>query len=168
MAFNPEAAYAALFTRLQQAAKPAGTVFQTATRILQSWDDKPPAFCPALMLSSGPMTPIAAEKVGFPPLWKVDCIARLYCWNQGDPLFVPTIQLNTIIAAVVNLLQMQAGETVNPTTPFVGRPPGQYNTTLGGLAAWVRVGGPIEVYEGLADNGGAAAAYIPIEMMLTS
>lgn len=161
MAFNPEAAMAALFTRLQQA-----TVFAYSSRRLESWADTPPAECPAFFLASGPMTPEYQQGPLLPPLWRINGTLVLYVRNDADPSAPPGILLNTVIGAVVGLLAMQPGEVPAQGAPFVARPPGQWGTTLGGRCSYCRVAGTITVDEGLIDNGGAAV--IPIEMLLSS
>lgn len=164
MALDIETPMAALFTRLQQAATPTGTSFQYATRRLEAWDDVEPPKRPALMLTSGKIT-LRQANIANVPLWLVTPRVVIYV-TSADINTPPSIMLNELVASVVNLLTLQPGEMSGAGAPFLAAPLGQTATTLGGLVTFARVGGDIEIAEGLAND--VAAASIPIEMQLSS
>lgn len=163
MAVDFETPTLALFTRLSGL-----TGIQYATRVLESWDESPPAKQPALMLTSGDIAEFSPGNQGagfLPPLWKPLLTVVLYV-QSPVPTVSPATILNPLIATVCNALLRQHGEATAPNARFVANGPGQFCTTLGGLCAYCRVAGTIVRSEGLPGN--VAAASIPIEMVLTS
>jgi hypothetical protein len=163
MAVDFEAATVAQFDRL-------GNVpgVNYATRIQENWADQPPTLQPSLQLISQGIelfeAPSSVQGVS-PPMWRVRTLVVLYA-QSPDEATPPSIMLNTLISAVVNALLIQPGENAAAGARFVGRPPGVFCTTLGGLCAYCRVSGNIERFEGII--GRVAVAHVPIEMLLTS
>lgn len=163
MAVDFETPTAALFARLQLI-----DGLQYATRVLEDWNQSASAKQPALYLTSDTIvefTPNSALAGKAPPMWKMNLLVVLYV-QSPDPNTAPSAILNPLIAGVCNALVKTVPEKAATGAQFVANAPGQFSTTLGGLCAYCRVAGKIEISEGL--GGRESAAHIPLELVLSS
>lgn len=163
MALQREPIFEALFTRLQSAT--AGTV-KYWTRRLEGWDTTAPPMEPALCLIKGGERPnYPANGVG--AIWLLSAHILVYVRDDGSNESVIDPRFNAIMTAIEGALEMQPGETPSngrPAFPPLAGAPA--STTLGGLCAYCRISGDVEVYQGVISNSGFLK--IPVEILATA
>jgi hypothetical protein len=137
-----EAAYSALFAKLQGAAG-----FTTYSRVLRHWNDVGPGEQPALFQAQRDQEIMPRSK-GLPPKRVLRAQVYVYVWSQ-DPTVSPSIALNNLIDAV------EASLDPDPVTNA---------QTLGGLVSHCWIEGSIETDEGTL--GQQAVAIIPINILV--
>lgn len=163
MALNREAIFVALFTRLQAAT--TGTI-RYWTRRLEGWDTVAPPEEPALCLIK------AGERPDYPShgtgaIWLLSANILVYVRDDGSNEGQIDPRFNAIMTAIETALEMQPGEVSaigRPAFPPMAGAPAP--TTLGGLCAYCRISGDVEVYQGVISNSGFLR--IPIEILATA
>lgn len=162
MALDREPIFVRLFERL--AAIPG---LRTSDRKFRPLSEVPEIEQPALFLAMGPQT--AKNRKGLPPIWTLQAVVYLYAKNE-DPKAAPSTQLNALIKAVEECLELSAAELKaleqDPSisdAQFHEITANNYGTTLGGLCSHAYIAGTIETDEGIL--GDQAAAAIPIEIV---
>jgi hypothetical protein len=168
MAAQRERIFAALYDRLRAIQSGGGAYFKYTSRILESWDDTPPAVQPAFFLVKG-NEEANIKLQGAPSGWRLTANLVVYLQNDEttheDPSVAPSIELNNAITLVEAALQAQAGEQRSPFATFPGKQPGYFTTTLGGLCYSCQIVGTVQVFDGTI--AGTAVAIIPIEILTT-
>lgn len=138
-----EAAYVALFTRLQTL---SGT-FKVIDRRLRTLDDMKPPELPALFVSVGPQK--VQPNSGVPARRTLTAHALIYV-AASDASVASGIQMNNLIDLVEAALAPS-----NVLAP---------NQTLGGVVAHAWIEGTIDVFEAVQTQ--RAACVIPIHMLI--
>lgn len=156
MALDREAIFVAAFARLRTAAD-----FVFTSRVFQSWDDTPPAECPAMFFTKGPEDRVIQQ--GMPPLIRMTGLLMVYVRNDADPEMPASTLLNELLTSIDEKLEYAPTEGQVDGAPFVANPYAGWGTTLGGLVSYCRIADTVDVFEGVI--GGGAAAIIPIEML---
>ena len=149
MAVDREAIAVALFERLKNA-----TGIVNASRRVKSWDQMAAESMPFLAVQQASQE--VEQRRGLPPKVRLLFTAYLYT-NEPDENTPPSVQINRLIRAIEQSLELQPGESAGPD------PANSFNTTLGGLCSHAWIAGTIQTDEGaLGDNG---VALIPIEVL---
>lgn len=129
----------ALFNKLKVV-----TNFTTASRVLRSWNNVPPAEQPALFVSEGGQD--AAQRPGLGPVWNWKFDAHVYIHTGDQPGIAPGTLINPIIDAIELALK--------PDNAITNK------QTLGGLVQHCWIEGHIDTDQGVL--GGQGVAIIPI------
>ena len=137
-----ESIYAALFALLSNVA-----TFNTASRRWKPWTEVATVDQPAIFQVQRKEE--SQTTTGQPTIWKLHVDVVIYVNTGGDLNVIASSLINPLLDAVAGLFDP------NPTT--FGK------QTLGGLAHYARVSGPIETDEGVL--GDQAFAVIPIEIL---
>jgi hypothetical protein len=150
MSINREAIEEALAARLR-----ATGAFITVSRKMAHFEEVPAPMQPAAYLVKA--TEVPADGRSTPTVWTLHLFLFIYCRVEAAPAGVPGSQINAILAAVEDALARQPGEAVmGPGGAEL------VHTTLGGLVSRCRIGGAIDLDEGLADN--QTIIRIPVEI----
>lgn len=144
--------YAALFARLQGAV-PACVTF---TRAFRDPDQFAPEQHPVLILAGEKQT--AATRRGLPTIWHLGAQVIIYV-RTSETDVSPETQINAVIDQIVAALERLPTEPIQDMTE-------PRHTTLGGLVSRCYIEGSIEVIQ--APVGGAGAAIVPIEMIVSA
>ena len=141
---NRETIYGGLFAQLS-----AIEGLNTKSRLLKHWTDVPVDLQPALFQAQ--VREVAITTTGLPTKWELHL--QIYIYVRTDGIESPSIKMNPLVDAVVNVIQAR-----NVIT-------GKNN--LGGLAnvEWARIDGTIETDEGVLGN--QAVAIIPVQILAT-
>ncbi len=138
-------------------------VLRYASRALLSWDDCPPAMCPAAFLVAAGES--HTKRRGLPSLVLIHGQIIVYAKNDQGRDQVPATQLNNLISAVEDTLKRTPQEGPAPSALFPQNPDLTFGTTLGGLCYTCQIGPSIDIFEGF--QGADAVAIIPVEMWTT-
>jgi hypothetical protein len=136
-----EAVYQALFNRVKNL---SGIV--TASRRPRLPQDVGLEELPALFQEQMPLS-VRYQGENLPPVFTLRADLGIYV-DVANQTAVPSSLLNPLIQAVCSALEPD---------------PDEENQTLGGLVQWCRLGGQIEINEGIIT--GKAIAVIPVEML---
>lgn len=167
-----EALFAALFAKLEGLVAPpandtsldnlsTATPLRTASRTLRSWDDCPPADCPAAFLTAAGEQRVTRR--GLPSFIRIRTQVIVYVKNDGGRDNVPSTALNAMISAMEDKLKREPTEGPGALALFPDIQ--SWGTTLGGLCYTCSIGDSLEIFEGF--QGADSIAVIPIDMLTT-
>lgn len=159
MPAHREAIFSALFDRIK-----AIDGFNYASRRFISWDDTPPPAQPAFFLVKS--NEGHEPRTRLPPQIQLEAKLFIYCRND-DRDAAPSSQLNDLLEAIEQALQLQPSETpTGPLSKFATQVQGYtWGTTLGGLCHQCQIEGTVEIFEGVI--AGVAEAIVPIVIWTT-
>jgi hypothetical protein len=143
---NRETIAAAVYAKLA-----AMTGVRTSSRRPKTFDQVPPADCPAVFLGVG-----ASESIGNPgprALWRMEFIVYLYV-HDGSAAG-PSSQLNAYLGYIDTAFRASAADLASP-----GASPD--HTTLGGLVLYAR---PLNVQTDEGSFGDQGVAIVTIEVV---